>query len=130
MNRRHIILMLASLAAACGPSGKALKDVLPVEVQRMWVLKETRSIAAADAPELVRGLGLKQALEAVYRANGTITVRLYEMHAEASAFELMQKWRQTESLAFHKGAYLVSASSGDVDPQTLREFTQALRTVL
>lgn len=114
------------LTISCGRPQNPLKEVLPVQVQRTWTLHEARNLPIEDAPTIINGQGLKRSLLAVYRGNGTIRIRLYEMGVEASAFELIQKWRQPDGAAFYKGRYFVVADSSDVDRDTLSSFLQAL----
>ena len=103
---------------------------LPVQVERSWVLKETRNLAAEDAPPLVRSLGLQRALTAVYKTNSEIRLKVFEMSGETGAFELIQKWRQSDGLAIYKGPYFVVVESSDADPESLKEFLKALQADL
>jgi hypothetical protein len=121
------LTLAALITISCARPQNPLKDVLPVQVQRTWTLHETRNLTNEDAPKIISGQGLKRSLLAVYRGNGSIQVRIYEMGAEASAFELIQKWRQADGAAFYKGRYFVVADSGDVDRDTLSSFLQALQ---
>jgi hypothetical protein len=103
-------------AAACKREDDGMpKNILPVQVQRTWVLRETKTQPNEDAPALIRGLGLKHWMSGTYRANGEIQITVYEMTTETSAFELMQKWRSSEGPAFNKGKYFVVASPGNLE---------------
>jgi len=130
MLSRRKILLSCMLASACSRAQKPLTAVLPVEVQRAWKLKQTEPLPAEEAPPIIRGLGLKRALKALYTGNGEITVSLYEMNVEASAFELIQKWPQQDGLAMYKGPYFFITSARGPDRTALSAFLQAFRESL
>lgn len=98
-----------------------------MQIQRSWILKEAHAVHSDEVPDLVRSLGLDRALEARYEGNGFIRVSLYRMKVETSAFELIQKWRQSEGLAVYKGPYFVVAKGDGPDRATVASFLQALR---
>jgi hypothetical protein len=127
---RQNFLLLFALAAACTRPSKSLKEVLPGQVQRAWILKQTMALPAEEAPALVRSLGLHQAIRAVYEGNGSVTVRLFEMKVEASAFELVQKWRPQDGLAMYKGPYFFVAEGKGADQATLASFLHAFQQEL
>ena len=127
-NRRLFVILV--LLAGCTRSTNQLKDALPVEVQRAWTLKQTTNLDPGQAPEVVRSLGLKRSLEARYEGNGSILVRVYEMNVETSAFELIQKWRQSDGLAVYKGAYFLVATSAGPDSATTGAFLNALKETI
>src|SRR5687767_4307022 len=129
LQRRRIIVLL-TLIAACARPSKTLKEILPGQVQRAWILKRTEALPSEESPAVVRALGLRQAIRAVYEGNGSITIRLFEMNAEASAFELIQKWRQQDGLAMYKGPYFFVTDSKGPDQATLSSFLQAFRQQL
>ena len=79
---------------------------------------------------MIRALGLRRAIRAVYEGNGSITVRLFEMNVEASAFEMIQKWRQQDGLAMYKGPYFFIATGQGTDQTTLSSFLQAFQQEL
>ena len=87
--RTFCVIVLIAVLAGCGRPASQLKDVLPVEVQRIWTLKQTTNVSPEQGPELLRSLAFRRALESRYEGNGTITVKLFEMNVEASAFELI-----------------------------------------
>jgi hypothetical protein len=107
-----------------------LKDALPNQVQRAWILKRTEALPAEESPAIIRSLGLRQAIKAVYEGNGEITIRVFEMKVEASAFELIQKWRQQDGLAMYKGAFFFVADGKGTDQGTLSSFLQAFQQEL
>jgi hypothetical protein len=129
ITRRNFLFFFA-LATACTRPAKSLRNILPGQVQRAWILKRTEVLPSEEAPAVIRALGLRQAIKAVYEGNGTITVRLFEMNVEASAFELIQKWRQQDGLALYKGQYFFVAESKETDQATLASFLHALQQEL
>ncbi|MBI1895543.1 MAG: hypothetical protein HYZ57_12865 [Acidobacteria bacterium] len=128
MTRRLIFCVFYSASIACRRSEPPVSEILPPTVQDRWKLAGTSTIPAEQTPGVVRSLGVARAFRAVYRAEKQITVDLYEMRGETSAFELIQKWRQSEAPAFHKGRYFVTAS-GDA-PESLRAFLAALERAM
>ena len=130
MFQRRRIIALFTLLASCARPSKSLKEILPGQVQRAWILKRTEALPAEESPAVVRALGLRQAIRGVYEGNGTITVRLFEMNAETSAFELIQKWRQQDGLAMYKGPYFFAAEAKGPDQATLSSFLQAFQQQL
>src|SRR3954471_8095968 len=97
---RRIFLVPALLGIACARKENPLKDLLPVQVQREYVLKETHSHPVEEAPELARTHGVRRWETAIYRAKDSVTVSVFEMGAEASAFEMMQKWNKADGVVF------------------------------
>lgn len=129
MNRRTLLL-LPMLGAGCARQENPLKDMLPVQVQREYVLKETHRNPVEQAPELARKLGLRRWETAVYRAKEEIDVQVFQMNAEANAFEMMQKWNKAEGAVFFKGPYVLVATSPTLPRQVVLEFVQDLRANL
>jgi hypothetical protein len=119
--------MLFALIAACRRPSKALNDILPGQVQRAWILKRTEPLSTEESPAVIRSLGLRRAIRAVYEGNGIINIRLFEMSAEASAFELIQKWRQQDGLALYKGSYFFVANGKGPDQGTVASFLRAFQ---
>ena len=83
---------------------------------------------AADVPEAVTALGVDDSAETAYSGPAEVRVRVFRMKAETSAFEMIQKWRQTEGLAAYKGPYffIVNAPS-DVNPAIVGELLRGLQ---
>ncbi|MGH9632002.1 MAG: hypothetical protein ACRD7E_27165, partial [Bryobacteraceae bacterium] len=124
------IILACALLAACGRSEESLKDALPVQVQRIWVLKATSEIPNEQAPAMIRSLGLKRAIAATYGAEKEIQVRVYEMDVAASAFELIQKWKQADGLAIYKGSYFAVAPADDSNRVQVGEFLRGFQQEL
>jgi len=130
MTRRTLLVAALLGAAACARKETPLKDLLPVQVQREYVLKETHTRPLEEAPALARAQGLRRWEIAVYRAKDSITVNVFEMGAEASAFEMMQKWNKADGVVFFQGPHFFAVSSADVPRQNLMEFAQDLQVNL
>lgn len=129
MPLRLVLALFVSLVG-CSTRENPLKDVLPVQVQREWVLRETQTQPLDDAPAQIRALGLRRWITGAYYGNGRIRVRLFQMSVEASAFESAQKWHDTATPAFHKGPYFVVVDSADADRLSLSAFVQELQNTL
>jgi hypothetical protein len=111
MIRRHFILgLICALAfsVGCSQADPPLEEVVPAQLNG-WNRTQMKTIAVADAPEIIRQLGLKRAAAATYTGPATINVRLFEMNAPTSAFELIQKWRQQDGLAVYNGRFFITA---------------------
>lgn len=129
MKRLALVLVLLVMHS-CARKENPLKDLLPVQVQREYVLKETHSNSAEQAPEIARKQQVIRWETAVYRAKEAIQVDVYEMKSEGNAFEMMQKWNKSEGVVFFQGPYFVVVNSQAVPRNVLLEFTQDLQTKL
>ena len=103
--RRAVVLALFSLA---GCSEKTLEQSIPAQAGE-WRRTEMAPLEPTAAPEIVRQLGLKRAATATYTAAGNVSVRVFEMNAPTSAFEMIQKWRQQDGLAVYSGPFFIVA---------------------
>src|SRR3954453_13625851 len=125
---RLFFVIVSVFLCSCARHSNPLKEILPVQVQRTFTLEEARPLAGENVPEIIRAQGSKQALFAVYKGGAErIRVLVFEMGSETSAFELIQKWRQSEGLGFYKRQDFVVAKGSDIDRTTLSEFLQALQ---
>lgn len=122
-----MFLLILPIAAACARKEQAWTAILPPQVDRQWLLKETRALPNEMAPELIRSLGLSRATTATYEGNGHVKLRVFQMNGETGAFELFQKWRQTDGQAFYKGPIFVVAEPGGAERTILMQFLQALQ---
>lgn len=104
-----VFLAILCLAACSGPS-RSIEETLPAQLQG-WSRGQVSPLAPAEAPDIVRQLGLKRAATAAYAGPATVQVRIYEMNVPASAFELIQKWRQQDGLAAYSGPYFLVADA-------------------
>lgn len=129
MNRRNLLVGLL-LSTACARKENPLKDMLPVQVQREYVLKETHSNSPEQAPDLARKQGVLRWETALYRAKETIQVDLFQMKSEGNAFEMMQKWNKSEGAVFFQGPYFFVVNSQAVPRKVLLEFSQDLQSKL
>lgn len=114
--------MLCLMAAGCGTTGKV---ELPGELPDGWKLAGTED--ETDVPELVRQMGLRQAVRARYQGNGELTVRVFKMKAQASAFELVQKWRaEPGKMFFQAGDHFVILEQPGAAPEMLSRAAKEL----
>jgi hypothetical protein len=97
---------------ACSPPKKDFENVLLAQ-SGTWRRGDVSK--PASIPELVSRLGVEDAAEATYSGAGKVTVHVFRMRAETSAFELMQKWRQQDGVATYKGAYFFVARAEGAD---------------
>ena len=108
---RSVLTLAAFLLLGCGGSPRALDESIPASVDG-WTRSQLVPISASDAPEIVRSLGLEQAAAATYTGTSRVSVKIYRMKVQTSAFELIQKWRQPDGLAVYSGPYFVVADPG------------------
>lgn len=126
MSRQSLAVLLV-LGVSCGGPSEPPAVPFPQVLQGDWQISTEEMIAPASVPELVRSLGLRQAQRAVYEGPESLTVVVYEMDAEAAAFELQQKWRAEEGrLTFYTGPRFVMLESPSLDFPTLAALGQAL----
>ncbi|MCP5116270.1 MAG: hypothetical protein GY953_36035 [bacterium] len=126
MNRKPLAI-LAILAAACGGTPQPRAVSFPEVLNSDWHLNTSEAIAAETVPGLVRTLGLEQARRAVYDGPEALTVVVYEMGAEAAAFELQQKWQPGPGrLTFYSGPRFVLLESPTLDHPSLAALGQSL----
>ena len=100
-----------------------MADVLPSSLAGGW--KRGDVFTLSDIPAVVSQLGPEESVQTVYTGPGTVTVRAFRMRAETSAFELIQKWRQSDGLAAYKGAYFFVVT-GDAAAGVLRELQKSI----
>ena len=130
--KRRDLLYFVLLISGCGKPERDLKAMLPQQVEGGWTRQDVQPLHPSDLPSDVTGMPWKQAVIARFKGtgNGAINVRVIEFKSEPVAFELMQRWRQSEGLAFYKGPYFVVCRPDGVDPQQLSVFTRALQTAM
>jgi hypothetical protein len=130
MTRREWLILFVS-AAGCRRPAPPPEDLLPTALRGGWERVEAVALPAEAAPELVRELGLRRAIRAVYRSRAELQVHVYEMTTTAAAFELLQKWRPAENTVyFHYLEYFVVTESDEVDREGLLEFSGFLEHAL
>ena len=122
MTRRN--LMWVSLCViGCSRSKKRIEEALPQQVGT-WRRGDVSKVA--QQPEVVSNLGVEDAAQATYSGAGNVTVQVFRMRAETSAFELMQKWRQQDGIATYKGSYFFVARSEGADNVAVLAFLRDL----
>ena len=124
---RCVLTIAAFLLLSCGGSSRSLDETVPVSLDG-WTRSQISPLPPAEVPEVIRGLGLAQAVSATYTGPSTVSVRVFRMKGQTSAFELIQKWRQSDGLAVYSGPYFLVADPG-VGPGASR-LLQALQKSL
>lgn len=104
----------------------ALPQALPVQVQREWRLHDATTQPLDGVPPQYHQLGPKAWALAHYQANGTVTVRLFEL-PRGTAFEAMQKWHSPTALGFFRDDYFGTAESDKLSREELAGFVQDLQ---
>lgn len=130
MQTRRSALLVFLVPAACTRARKPLEELLPEQVAGGWTRSSVAVLPSEESPALIRSLGLKRAVRATYRGAGTVRVRVFEMNVEASAFELIQKWRQQDGLAMYRGPFFFAAQSSDAAPDAVSAFLRSLQGAL
>ena len=126
---RRCFLSSAILCASCSQPTKSLAEVLPTQLGTRS-RRRVRAISADRYPPLIASLGVSKAASAEYQGEGQVEVQIYEMKVATSAFELIQKWPQQDSLAIHKGPYFVVAKSSEADQKSVGVFLREFRAKL
>ena len=104
-----------------------MDSVLPQQVAANWT-RGAITAPASDIPEAVSALGVEETAETTYTGPASVRVRVFRMKAETSAFEMIQKWRQTEGLAAYKGPYFfIANTSGEANPAIIGELLRGLQ---
>ena len=119
-----LALLLGSFG--CSPKPKFAGDKLPKTLEGGWQLGETKALTPEALPECHS----KNVWRAEYNGPRTRHVFICEMPAEASAFELSQKWKTAPgTMTFqHKVLFLiVEADDRGAAPQA---FLKALDAAL
>jgi hypothetical protein len=123
---RCVFVLISVLFTACSGPPRGLEEALPASVNE-WKLSGSASIAADEAPAVVRQLGLKRAVAATYQGPRAVKVRVYEMNVPTSACELIQKWRQQDGPAVYSGPFFIVA---DAPPDVAAGLLEGLRKQL
>ena len=108
---RWLSLVIIASLVGCGSSTRPLTEAIPATVDS-WTRSQITSLPESEAPEMVRQLGLDQAVSATFTGPATVPVKIFRMKGQTSAFELIQKWRQTDGLAVYSGPYFIVADPG------------------
>jgi hypothetical protein len=125
--RRRTLFAVSLAFLGCGKTEKPLDSVLPQQVANGWT-RGTIATPSINIPEAVTALGVERSAETTYTGPASVRVRVFRMKAETSAFEMIQKWRQTEGLAAYKGPYFfIANASSETNPAIVGELLRALQ---
>ncbi len=147
MIRSGIFLLLLAALAGCSRQPRVSQEihVFPATVEGGYHLGRTFQVPAEGWPPVARNLGLKAEARGSYEGPAPMTVVLYQMGTETSAFELLQKFPKPapveanqktgkgegiRRLMFHKGRYFVVVETNGDDLAPLKPFTEALEKAL
>jgi hypothetical protein len=125
---RGSLALALAFCASCGP--QAARE-LP-RAAGAWTLASQDD---AEAPPVLRQLGLKSARLYRYQGPEAIELRAYEMTSSAGAFEGLQRWQvRPGTLPFSKDAFLFepsapAAASTEKGKAALEAFVPAFRAV-
>jgi hypothetical protein len=119
MQRRNAIVLCAFIVS-CGGARKPLAEVLPAELPGGLKRGDVRPLT--DIPSVIAQLGVEESAQTTYAGTA---LRIFRMKADTSAFELIQKWRQSEGLAAYKGPYFFVAN-GERAADVLRALQSTL----
>ena len=116
MKRRIAVICLclcAAGAAGCGLLPRKTLMPMPPESVDVWQRVALETPAPGEAPNPAAPLNPTQYVRAAYRASGRmIAVQAFSFPADASAFELLQKWpRQSGDVTFQNRNILVVCSA-------------------
>lgn len=128
ISRRYLIASVA-LLCSCARTPAELKEAVPKTVAG-YQLQKTDPLPKEETPAMIQSMGMKAAVRAHYSGPEKITVRVFEMNTEASAFEMIQKWNQSEGLASYKGRYFFAVDSQGQSQGTLATFVKGLEQSL
>ncbi|MBC8167236.1 MAG: hypothetical protein H7Y20_15370 [Bryobacteraceae bacterium] len=126
MNRKIAIFCLIMLVSCTKPA-RSFEEILPPQIEGGWARGKLEK--SGTLPALIAQAGPSDTAEALYAGSGTIRIRVYRLKSETSAFELMQKWRQTDGMAVYKGAYFFVANGDGVSPSAIMALLAELQRV-
>ena len=117
-SRRSLIVLVVCMAG-CGSDGDRPPQ-FPAAAAG-WTLEAGQRSAAPRAK-------VRVGWTVTYAGKPTMTVTVYRMAGQASAFEAVQSWRaESGKLPFFKGPYLVIVESPGAEFRTLSRFATALQ---
>ncbi len=89
------------------------------------------NVPAEEHPAEIKRRGLKTARRAIYQRSGRYTGTIYEMGAQAVAFELVQQWKpEPGKIVFQEGFYFVVLESEQKDVAGMNALAAAIEGVL
>ena len=116
--------MMISALSACSGGGR--EAAFPKEVPGGWKLFGSEEFQIDQAQADVQNRGLKRWLKARYEGPGYPDVLLYQMSTQASAFELVQKWRgEPGAIVSHVDNVFIVYRSDYLKPEELNKFATA-----
>lgn len=92
MQTRRVWIIFALALMSCRPRTLTWPELLPTSIGGTWTRTSLEDRPLAEAPQLIRTLGLRSAVRATYTGPAEIHVSAYLM-AAGTSFEAAQKWR-------------------------------------
>jgi hypothetical protein len=124
--KQGFLPLLSILLISCGGSPKQAKPLFPDTVGA-WRLKSSGDLAAGQAPEQIRRLGMRRAGSAEYQGAGTLKVEIYELTSDAGAMEVEQTWKPAaDTVAFHKDRYFTVVHWAGAEKSATAAFVREL----
>jgi hypothetical protein len=118
--------LLAIVCVSCGTTMQ-VPPAPPPELPGGFRFREQVEVAAAN----VREKGAESAYAFRYDGPASLTMTVYQMKSDGSAFELMQKSRPRPGVMFfHTGSRFVWIEAQGVEQQRLNEVAKALEANL
>lgn len=127
MKRRFALFCAAGFAAACG-GGAAVGEPPATLGGGAWSRQSIERPAVAGAPEKLRAYNPAEWLRAEYRkGESAVTVDVYRMPGEPSAFEARQKWLgESGAASINHGDLFVVVSSKTEPASGLGQFLRLM----
>ena len=123
--QRRIFLALTAIFASCSHPIPSASAALPESLPGGWT-RSAKGAARSVPPAAAQELGVEDSAAATYSGPaGNVDVQVFRLKGETNAFELMQRWRQTDGPAIYKGAYFFVAQSAN--SQAAMQLLQAMR---
>ncbi|MBM3738463.1 MAG: hypothetical protein FJW39_22005 [Acidobacteria bacterium] len=126
----RILFAATLLLSACSNEAPKVFE-LPREITGGWQRTHPAEVPVAEAPERVRGLGVRTISRAGYAGPWEMQATVYTMGSEASAFELVQKWRPAPGEIFFQAGprFVLITAPGQGAPE-LRRVAAALESAI
>ena len=123
--QRRTFLAVTAIFSSCSKAPAPASSALPETLPGGW--SKASAGPARDIPPAAAQLGVEDSASATYSgAAGTVELSAFRLRTETNAFDLMQRWRQSDGPAIYKGAYFFVARADK--PEAAMKLLQALQT--
>jgi hypothetical protein len=126
--RALVLAVMVCALSGCGAREEAVLAEPPASLEDGWRRTAYTRVPAAEAPELLRSLGVRDALRAEYSLGAArVAVEAYLLPAEGGAFEARQKFQpRPGQLTFHNGRAFAACAPDGLDSKALIAFARGL----